>query len=117
MRLSDIKGEKALDVLADILEPLAEIAQDKEFTSNLGKDTGKAIKHVLKEHKKAIITMLAIINEEDVETYEPSLLTLPALLLDIFNDPEVIRLFQSQVQITESTSSGLATENTKVEKI
>lgn len=115
MRLSDIKGEEALDMLADILEPLTEIAQDKEFTGNLGRNTGKAIKHVLKEHKKAIITMLAVINREDVETYQPSLLTLPALLLDIFNDEEVIRLFQSQVQIP--TSSGLATENTKVEKM
>lgn len=114
MKLSDIKGEKALDMLADLIEPLGEIAGDSIFIELLSKEPKKAVKRALKEHKKAIITMLAIINEKDVKTYEPSLLELPVLALDLFNDPELIRLFQSQVQTP--TLSGLATENTEVEK-
>ena len=44
MRLSDIKGEEALDMLADLLEPIVELATDKEITGNMGKDNMKAVK-------------------------------------------------------------------------
>ena len=30
MRLSDVKGERTLDVIADIIDPIANIAEDKE---------------------------------------------------------------------------------------
>ena len=33
MKLSDIKGERALDVLADMIEPVAEIMGDKEIAA------------------------------------------------------------------------------------
>lgn len=115
MRLSDIKGEEALDMLADLLEPIVEIASDKEITANMGKDNMKAVKVAIKSHKKAITEILAILNRQDPKTYEPNLLELPAMLVDVFNDPELIRLFQSQVQIPQ-TSSGLATENTEVKE-
>lgn len=115
MRLSDIKGDEALDMLADLLEPIVELATDKEITGNMGKDNMKAVKVAIKNHKGAITTILAILNKENPKTYKPNLLELPAMLVDVFNDPELIRLFQSQVQIPP-TSSGLATENIEVEK-
>lgn len=115
MRLSDIKGDEALDMLADLLEPIVELATDKEITGNMGKDNMKAVKIAIKNHKGAITTILAILNKENLKTYKPNLLELPAMLVDVFNDPELIRLFQSQVQIPP-TSSGLATENIEVEK-
>jgi hypothetical protein len=115
MKLSDIKGDEALDMLADLLEPIVEIATDKEITGNMGKDNMKAVKVAIKNHKEAITAILAILNKENPKTYKPSLLELPAMLVDVFNDEELIRLFQSQVQIPQ-TSSGLATENTEVEK-
>lgn len=117
MKLSDFEGEQAIDVLADILEPASEIMSDKEMV-NLFKsgERLKAVKMALKNHKKAVIEILAITEGADPATYKPKVLTLPAKLLEIFNDPEVIGLFQLQGQ-EDKTSSGSATENIGAEEM
>ena len=112
MKLSEIKGEQAIDVLADILEPAAEIVSDKEVTAHYqAGNTIKAVKSALKNHKKAVIDILAYTEGEDPETYKPNALSLPAKLLEILNDPEIMNLFQLQGQEI-LTSSGSATVNT-----
>lgn len=114
MKLSEYKGEDALDVLAELLEPAAEIFGDKEFSRLYrGNERLKAVKYTLKEHKRAVITVLAVLDGEDPEEYKPGLLTVPARILEILNDPELVSLFQSQAQNTEKTSSGPATEITE----
>ena len=111
MKLSDIEGEQAIDVLADLLEPASEIMTDKEFVSTFRTgDKLKAISRALKNHKQAVIAILAITDGADPKTYKPKLLTLPAKLLELLNDPEIIGLFQSQGQ-EDKTSSGSATVN------
>lgn len=111
MKLSDIKGEKALEVLADLIEPAAEIMTDKEavklFRSG---QTIKGVSYALKAHKKACLTILALTDGADPETYQPNVLSLPMKLLEIFNDSEMMGLFTSQSQ-EEKTSSGSATES------
>ena len=106
MKLSEIKGEKALEVIADLLDPMSEIMSDKEIADNLknGKAPIKAIKLSLKNHKKAVLDMMAIIDGEDPETYSPSLLEIPKRLLDLLNDPEVQRLFSSQEMTSDEIS-------------
>lgn len=106
MKLSEIKGERALDVLADLIDPVAEIFGDKEIMTALqsGKAPAKAIKLALKNHKRAVLDMMATIDGEDPETYQPSLFVLPKRLLDLLNDPEVQQLFSSQ----ETTSDGIS---------
>ena len=106
MKLSDIKGERALDVLADLIDPVAEIFGDKEISAALqsGKAPAKAIKLALKNHKRAVLDMMAAIDGEDPATYQPSLFVLPKRLLDLLNDPEVQQLFSSQ----ETTSGGIS---------
>ena len=113
MRLSDIKGEKALDVIADLLDPVAEIMGDKEISEILqsGKAPIKAIKLALKNHKRAVLDMMAAIDGEDPETYQPSIFVLPKRLLELLNDPEVQRLFGSQEQTSDGISSGPVQEN------
>ena len=98
MKLSDIKGERALDVLADLIDPVAEILGDKEISAALqaGKAPSTSIKLALKNHKRAVLDMMAAIDGEDPETYQPSLFVLPKRLLDLLNDPEVQQLFASQ---------------------
>ena len=113
MRLSDIKGEKALDAMADLIDPLADIAQNKILVGLLrGKNYVDAVKIGLKQHKKAVLTILAVLNQQDVETYEPTLAEIPMMLLDLLNDTELANLFTSQVEITEKTSTTPATEST-----
>ena len=106
MKLSEIKGERALDVLADLIEPVAEILSDKEIVAILqsGKAPAKAIKLALKNHKRAVLDMMAAIDGEDPETYQPSLFVLPKRLLDLLNDPEVQKLFSSQEMTSDEIS-------------
>lgn len=118
MRLSDIKGEQALDVLADLLEPIVSLAKDSELNELLTKDRTEAAKVALKMHKHEVITIMAVLDGETPEEYvkKISLLTLPVRLVELFNDPELVELFQSQGQSTDQTSSGSATVNTEVEE-
>jgi hypothetical protein len=106
MKLSDIKGERALDVLADMIEPVSEILGDKEIAGILqaGKAPAKAIKLALKNHKRAVLDMMAAIDGEDPKTYQPSIFVLPKRLLDLLNDPEVQRLFSSQETTSDEIS-------------
>lgn len=112
-KLSEIKGEEALDVLADILEPAAEIMTDKEFVKSVReKQVMKAVKAALKNHKRSVIVILAILEGENPDTYAPGLVALPLKLIELLNDPDMIQVFYSQGETVDGTSSGSATENT-----
>ena len=120
MKLSDYKGEEALDVLADIIEPLAMIISDKEI-QELSKQKNvpavRFIKPAIKNHKRELIQVLARLENQPVEEYEKTItiFTLPSQVLDLINDPEVQSLFRSQgkSQVTQLASSSSATENTE----
>ena len=115
MKLSDIKGEKAIEVLADLLEPVAEIMADKEVVALVRSGQKlKAVSAALKKHKKACLTILALTDGEDPETYSPSILAIPMKGVELLNDPELMSLFSSQSQ-EDKTFSGSATENTEAE--
>ena len=110
-KLSEIKGEDALDILADLLEPLSEFSQDKVFIAYIR--AGKkipAIKYALKTHKKALLTVMALLEGENPDTYSPSITRLPVMVLELLNDPELVMLFPSEQTVT---SSGSATESTE----
>lgn len=114
MKLSDIKGEAALDALADLIEPAAEIMTDEQFVKCIRNNNRvKAVKLALKNHKQAIITIMAVLDGKKPEEYEVNILTLPAKLLEVLNDPDVMNLFQLQGTVT---SSGSAMENTEDEE-
>ena len=102
MKISELKGEAALDALADMIEPASEIMTDKAFVDAIkSNDRIKAVKVALKNHKKAIIAILAATEGVKPEEYEVSFITLPIKLLEFLNDPEVTSLFQSQGQTME----------------
>ena len=123
MKLSDYKGEEALDVLADIIEPLANIITDEEIQA-LAKDDKTPIlamvKPAIKNHKKDLIEVLARLENVSVEEYRETmnLITLPKQVLELLNEPEVHDLFfsQEQSEVTSLTSSSSAMENTEAEK-
>lgn len=113
MRLSDYKGEKAIEVIADLIVPCTEILSDPEIRKSFESDTRMIlVKKILKLHGKSILEIMAILDGEDVETYSPSLVEIPKKLLKILNDPDVASLFMSQAQSNESANSGSASENT-----
>ena len=126
MKLSDIKGERVFDVIADIIEPVTNIAQDKEITLFKREATpygmtarAFAIKKIsknapllLKRHKGDISTVLASIKGQTVEEYVAglNLATLSIDMLELLNDQEFISFFTSAAQTTGS--SGGASETT-----
>lgn len=106
MKLSEIKGDRALDVVADLIEPLAKISEDtalRQLLSSADVNKVKIVTSLIKNHKPEIIEILSIIEGEDVETFKDkmTLITLPKAILDIVNDKEVMNLFTSQVQSEE----------------
>ncbi len=113
-RLSDYKGEAAIDLMADIMEPLAVILADKEIRAlyNATDENGnrirvapiKYVKPMLKNNKEAIIEILARIEDVPVDEYREQInvVTLPMQILDLISNAEVQKLFQSHRQIPDN---------------
>ena len=122
MKLSDYKGTDAVELLADLLEPIGEIFDDEEAVKLLRGQAGNSTKErmkliglLLKRHKKTVIQILAIIDGEDVSTYSPSFYELPKKLIELFSDEEFMSLFTSQGQSANDLSSGPVTAITQVD--
>lgn len=115
MKISDFENEKALDVLADLIDPLSAILTDDEIKRVYKEEKSKLrlIKTLLKTHKAEIIQILAILDDTPVEDYKVNVLTLPVKLMEVLNDPTIQELFTSQGQEKTETSSGSATESIK----
>lgn len=129
MRLSDIKGERVFDVLADIIDPIANIATDPEAmelfkkvkkadipdgvapTEFVANRLRKAIPALLKGHKRDIIAILAALEGVEPDKYAETL-TLQSLfdgVAGMMADPAIAGLF---TQAQTGTASGSARENT-----
>lgn len=111
MKLSDIKGDACLDVLADITGPVITLAQDKDVKalfSGKGCPEGEdryqyATEHVkkglpklVKAHKAEVIQILAALDEKDPEEYakELTLAKLMADLVELLTDEDFGSFFE-----------------------
>lgn len=121
MNISEIKGEAALDALADMLEPATEILADPAIREAYEKkDVDRAqkiiglVKLAIKNHKQAVIQLLAASEQEDPETYKEkiNLLTLPRKFMELLQDPALQEVLPLPGQKKAAESSGSATENT-----
>ena len=112
MKLSEYQGEAALDILSDLIEPAGEIMSDKKIGEVFKKNRFKAIGLAIKNHKKAVMQIMATIDGVPVEEYKCNVFTLPAKILELLNDSELIQLFTYQGQTGDANSSGSASENT-----
>jgi hypothetical protein len=102
-KLTEIKGERAIDAMADVLEPLSLIFADAEIQRSIKSEEPKLllIKKILKAHKREAIQIMAILDGEKPETYDINLLKIPMKMLEIVNDPEIQSLFTYQGQNKE----------------
>ena len=97
MKLSDIKGDACLDVLADITGPIIALAQDEEVKalfSGEGCPDGvdryqyatesvkKGLPKLVKAHKAEVIQILAALDGKTPEEYADGL-TLAKLMADL----------------------------------
>ena len=125
MRLSDIKGDRVFDVIADIIDPIANIASDETASALFKREklpegmtakafllerARKAVPALLKGHKGDIITVLATIEGVSSDDYRESL-TLAKLMQDaaeLLTDEAFSELF---ISAQSGISSGSAQEN------
>lgn len=88
MRLSDIKGDRTLEVIAEVIDPICNIAEDDEAMSMVpaGEAAGrhgaeevpagparKSLPVLLKHHKGDIIAILSSIDGVSPERYQGAL--------------------------------------------
>ena len=113
MKLSEYQGEAALDILADLIEPAGEIMSDKQIGDVFKENRFKAIGLAIKNHKKAVMQILATMDGVPVDEYKCNVFSLPVKILEILNDPDLVQLFTYQGQTGDAKSSGSASENTE----
>lgn len=112
MRLSDVKGERTFEVVADIIEPVYRIAQDEAAVEMLspkpcpeGEDPKKfmarrlvaGVPALLRSHKGDLVAIMAAIEGEDAEGYAASLdlAKLVVSLTELVSDPALMGFLAS----------------------
>ena len=127
MKLSDIQGERVFDVIADIIDPIANIAEDEQASAMFRREklpegmtvkqsatqrARKALPALLKGHKDDIISILAAIDGVSTDAYKGAL-SLVKLMRDaaelLTDDAFTERFLSAQSE----NSSGSAQENTE----
>lgn len=94
MRLSDIKGDRVFDVIADIAGPVYSIATDEDaraFFKRVGGEGGPSLEDKLKQampsllrgHKDDLVAIMAAVEGVDVEEYRKNL-TMAGLLKGLY---------------------------------
>ena len=102
-----------------MIEPIAEILTDEAVSEPIkrGEKPITIVKSCIKNHKKAIIEILALLEGVAVEEYVvPPPAGLLMKLMNLINDPMVQEVFTLQGQIPTAASSGSATAKIKDEE-
>lgn len=123
MKLSELKGERAVEVIADLIAPITNIARDadnlKLFHNKLNdgetaREAGirlfkERIPVLVKTHKTDILDIISAVDGRNAD--EMSILDIVNNLVDLSNDKEFMSFFLSvvrtaeQPQLTESSAN------------
>lgn len=122
MKLRDLKGERAIEVIADLIEPITNIAQDQKNLQlfNVKKQEGESDKDMavrgfkekiptlLKTHKKDVLAILCAVS--GAEPKELSLIDIMKGAIELGQDQDFLSLFLfavktgGQIPLTESSA-------------
>ena len=113
-KLSDYKDEEAIELWADLLEPIGEILGDEEIAEVVRAKKSKMIiaKTILKSHPKETESVLLRIDPEPLNGVN-IILRLMEIITDIGKNEELKSFFGYAEQEKEETSSGSVMENTE----
>ena len=129
MKLSDIHGERVFDVIADIIDPIANIAEDEKASAMFRREkipegmtakefamqrARKALPALLKQHKGDIIDILSAIEGVSAEAYKGTL-NLAKLMRDATALVPAEEVGGRFIASPSGKSSGSAQENTEGE--
>lgn len=112
MRLSEFKDEKAIEVVAALMEPLSKITLNEkvqELYTKAAQPYEFAVA-VLKNSASEIKDIFAILNGENPKSYHCDAATILRDTISLMSDPDLMSLFGFQRQTPPS--SGSASENT-----
>ena len=115
MKLGDLKGERAIEVIADLIAPIANIATDpknKDFfrmekregeddRTAAARELKKKIPFLLKEHKADVLAILCSI--ENKNPNDLSIVDIVSGMVELANDQEFLNLFLSSANRAEPT--------------
>lgn len=116
-KILDARGEEALDVLADLLDPVTEIAQDPEISAMMrgGKATvAQFTVAILKSHKSAVVDIMAIDDGKTAEEERKllSVATIPLRLMALLKNAAIKEMLFGAAETSESADgSSTASEN------
>lgn len=114
MRFIDAQNEEALDILADIIEPVSVVFNDAEIVKAFrGGQNLKAVKIILKSYKTQVVEILARLEGVEPKDYKANIIKMTKSLLELVNNPDVLDFFSSFQQNEQVVSSGNVTEITQ----
>lgn len=131
MKLSDIKGDRVLDVIADIIDPIANMVQDKDVAAMFKREAVpdgmeardfftkrmcKGLPVLLKGHKADIIAIMAAIEGVTPEQYAASL-DFPKLFTDVMElvtDDAFLNFLSSSKTGKDADAPGSASASSEV---
>ena len=127
MKLSELKGERAVEVIADLIAPIANIVDDQKnlqlfrFEKREGetdreaglRDFKEKIPNLLKTHKQDVLAILCAVNGANPE--DMRLTDIVKGVVELANDKDFQSLFLSSVSTVDRTqpteSSEIATNS------
>lgn len=93
MKITEITGERALDVMADLME----IFENEKISEAFKKsENSRALRTMLREHRSAVYDLIAATQGAERGKANISIKSLMDDLANIFADPELASLFMSQ---------------------
>lgn len=114
MKLSEFRGEDALDVLAEIISPVTEILNDGDIKNawRNNRDLASCCELALKKHRKAMVTVLAATQQKTYEEYMKTVtvFSIPLHLAELASDEVLLDFFLPPPVMKKVASSGDATE-------
>lgn len=130
MKLTDIKGDRAIDVAAEMIDPIINIASDEsaaDLFRRRGLPEGMSVREfafkrlksglpaLLKNHKDDVVQILSIIKDEPREEILKNMTVMSIIndVLDLMTD-DLLRIFFIFAR-TGETSSESASKNTEEE--
>lgn len=110
-KLSEFKDDAAIEVVADLLPYISEIAQNPANKEARSKDVAGFVAAMLRNNKHAVKGILAVLNETPLEDYTCTAASILADTFTMLSDPDLMMLFGVQRQTP--ASAGSASESTE----
>lgn len=111
MKLSEFQDEKAIQVVAKLLGPIGRIAANKKNAKAKEGNAGEFVGALLENSPREVMAILAILDDQDPETYHCTAASVLVDAISLCNDPELMGLFGLQSET--AASSGSALESTE----